>query len=318
VSDNVFTKAERLVAVGLNLLTRETVMARAVWRDAAGDFRGAKGDTITIRLPAYAVANKRTLRAGTTRQKSALLERAVNVTLTDNLYHVVPVTDEELTLDIESFAVQVVAPQTAAIARGIEDEIITEAQGADYQYHLELDRTNPHKTFFRSRRHLNDARVPQQGRTIAVGSAVEEILLTSEQFIRADVSGSTDAFRQAVIGRLAGDPVIAVPGLDPEEAYHFHRTAYVLNSRAPFVPQGAPYGATASEDGFAIRLVQAIDPDEVVDNAHADVFVGTNHVTDVGEIDSDGTFTPAEDPNDSGAQTYFLRAVKVDFDGPES
>lgn len=47
-----FIKAEKVVATGLGLLEREVVLPRLVWRDAAiADVRGAKGDTITCRLP---------------------------------------------------------------------------------------------------------------------------------------------------------------------------------------------------------------------------------------------------------------------------
>lgn len=315
MSDNVFTKADRIVRTALGLLVRDTVMARTVWRDAAGDFAGAKNDTITVRLPAYAQASKRTLRAGTSRTKGKLVERAVNVTLTDNIYEVVEVTDEELTLDIEDFNAQVVAPIMGGVVRAIEDEIITEVQGADYHWDLTLDEDAPHETFFRARRHLNDSRVPMAGRAIAVGSRVEELLLNSEQFVRADASGSTDALREARIGRLAGADVFLVPGLDPEEAYFYHQTAYVLNQRAPLVPASAPAGGVGTFDGFAIRLVQALDSDEVVDNVHADVFTGTNHVTDFGTVADDGTFEPSVDPNasESGEDEYFLRAVKLSF-----
>lgn len=321
MSDNVFTKAEQIVRTALGLLVRDTVLARTVWRNAAGDFVGAKGDTITIRLPAYAQAHKRAMRSGDARSKSKLVERAVDVKLTDNIYAVVEVTDEELTLDIESFNGQVTAPMMASVVRAIEDEVITEVQSADYDWHLALDQDNPHETFFRGRRHLNDSRVPQGGRAIAVGSAVEELLLTSEQFIREDHSGdATSALREALIGRLAGAPVFSVPGFDPEESYFYHQTAYVLNQRAPAVPAGAPFGAVSTFDGFATRLVQIVNSDDPVDNVHADVFTGTNHVTDFGLLAADGTFEPSEDPDnpDSGEDEMFLRAVKIDFDGPSS
>src|SRR5690625_7795887 len=102
-----FIKAEKVVKLSLGLLTRETVMARLVWRNAAGDFRGAKGDTITVRLPSYAVANSRGPRAGESRTKSELHERAVAVTLTANNYHAMRVSDETVTISIETSGTQV-------------------------------------------------------------------------------------------------------------------------------------------------------------------------------------------------------------------
>lgn len=311
---NVFTKAERLVSTSLGLLERDTVAARTVWRDAAGDFAGAKNDTISIRLPAYAKAKKRALRSGDPRTSTELHERVVPVTLDDNLYMRVPVTDEELTLDIAQFESQVIVPMTAGIVRGIEDETIALIEGADYHENhiLEIDEEDPLATVTTARRLLNDARVPFDGRVLLVGSAVEELLIN--ELTPADETGSTSALREATIGRLRGFPVIAVPGLDPEVAVAFHRTAFVVSSRAPKVPAGAPSGAVGSYGGFALRLVQAIDPEEVVDNVHADVFVGTNEVKDVGSFDSNGHWEPAEDPEDDSdpdLEEALVRAVKL-------
>lgn len=320
MSDNVFQKAERLVRTALGLLVRDTVMARRVWRDAAGNFQGAKGDVINVKLPAYAQAKKRALRSGAERQKGKLVQRTIQTQLTDNLYEVIPITDEELTLDVERFEEDVVAPIAGGIVRGIEDEIISEVSGAPYHNHLKLNKTKPHESIARARRLLSDARVPIAGRSLAVGSEIAERLLVSDNFVKANEAGSDQALREAMIGRTYGMDVFEVPGLDPEEAVAFHMTAYILNLQAPFVPQGAPFGAVSAFDGFALRMVQAIDPDEVVDNVHGDTFIGTSHVTDFGSFNAKGQFEPAVDPNEpeSGEDAYFLRAVKISIGGPES
>lgn len=308
---NVFNKAERLVSTSLGLLERDTVAARLVWRDAAGDFAGAKNDTVSLRLPAYAKANKRSIRGSDSRSATELNERVVTVALDQNLYMRVPVTDAELTLDIQSFAEQVLVPMTNGLVRGIEDEIIAEIEGADYHENhvLELDEEDPLATITTARRLLNDARVPFDGRALLVGSAVEEALINV--LTPVDETGSTGALREAQVGRLRGFNVFTVPGLDPDIAVAFHRTAFVLSSRAPVVPQGAPSGAVGSYGGFALRLVQAIDPEEVVDNVHADVYVGTDTVKDVGSFDANGHWEPAEDPDDQGAEEALVRAVKI-------
>lgn len=314
MSDNVFNKAERLVRTALGLLERDTVLARLVWRDAGGDFAGAKGDVINVRLPAYAKAKKRALRSGDSREKSALKERLVTVSLDNDIYLSVPVTDEELSLDVESFAAQVLAPMIGAEVRGVEDEILAEVEGAEYPEAriVTIDPDNPLPGITRARRLLNDARVPFSDRSLVLGSGLEEVLIN--KLTPADESGSTGALREASLGgRLRGFNPFAVPGLDPEAGYAFHRSAYVLSSRAPAVPRGAPYGATGVFEGFAVRIVQAIDPDEVVDNVHTDVWTGTNHVTDVGEIDDNGFFEPAEDPEASGVEAVFVRAVKLEL-----
>ena len=131
------------------------------------------------------------------------------------------------------------------------------------------------------------------------------------QFVKVDQSGSDMALREAQIGRIAGMPVYTIPGMEPGEAYAFHRSAYVLSTRAPMVPRGAPWGTTLSWGGFAIRVVQAIDPEEVVDNFNADLWLGTNIVRDYGSIDSDGFFTPDATPDMDADTPIFVRAVKL-------
>lgn len=312
-------KAERIVRTMLGVLNRDTVLAKLFWLNPAGDFKGAKSDTISIRVPAYTEPNVRDLRSGATRTKSNLTETKVDVTLDTDIYKVVPITDENLTLDIDSFDEQVTTPCAAALVRGIENEAIALAESATYAFNVNMNAfSRPYNAVVRARRMLNDARVPMDGRFLAVGSAVEEEILIDDQFARADHSGSTDALREAVIGRIANMPVISIPGLSPNDAYAFHRTAFVLSTRAPMVPRGAPDGATMAWEGFAIRNVFAVDPDEMVDNFHADTWTGTNIVTDYGEVteDSDGDpetgfFVPDATPNLDSDVPLFVRAVRL-------
>lgn len=313
---NDFVKAERVVSTALGLLEREVVLPNLVWRDAAGDFRGAKDDTISVRLPAYFKAQKRALRSGAARTKSSLFERKVDVTLDTDVYGDIPITDEELTLDIEDFGRQVLNPTLRGIGRGLEDELVTTMTGATYAHTLPLDLLDPYNTAVDARELLNNARVPFDMRTLAVGSSVESAILKSEHFNRVDQSGTDSALREAVIGRIAGMTVVSVPALPVDEAYAFHRTAYVQSARAPIVPAGAPWGATQSFNGFAIRTVRVFDPDAVEDRFILDAWTGCNTVTDIGHLDPDtGVFEPAEDPSEAGAAEHFIRAVKIELGG---
>jgi hypothetical protein len=310
-------KPEVVVDTALALLEREVVLPNLIWRDAAGDFRGAKDDTISIRLPAYAKANKRALRSSDARVRSKLHERKVDVTLTHDLQVDIPVTDEEATLDIRNFMRDLVAPALRGIVRGYEDEVADLITGATYAHStITVDpdaEQGGYDALVDARKALNDANVPMGGRVAVVGSSIEAAILKSPQLARVDQSGTDSALREATIGRLAGLPVISANALPPEEGYVFHRTAFVLNTRAPFVPDGAPWGASMSAGGFAIRAVQVLDPDDIVNILATDAWVGTNVVTDVGEIGADGKFEPAVDPEESGAEELLVRAVKLEL-----
>jgi N4-gp56 family major capsid protein len=309
---NEFIKAERIVSVGLALLERELTIPALMWRDAAGDFAGAKDDTISIRLPAYANARTRDLRSGSTRTRDELHERKVDVTLDTDVYKDVIITDEQLTLDIENFGTQVLNPVLGSIARKLEDIAVDLMQGATYENSAELDPDDPYLGLVDARRYLNDARVPNGGRVAVVGTEIEAQMLKSDRLTKFDNAGASgaSAVAEASIGRMAGFTVVTSPALDPDEGYAFHKSAYVLSSRAPVVPSGAPYGASASSGGFAIRVVRVLDSEAIVDILATDSWVGTNVVTDQGTV-TNGIFTPAEDPTESGSDAVFVRAVEL-------
>lgn len=315
---NVFTKAPRFVRTSLGLLERDTVLARRVWRNAGGDFAGAEGDTINIKLPAFGVARKRAIRGTDKRQASYLAQRTVAVTLTDNLYMKTPLGDAEMTLDVESFEREIIAPQTGGIVRGIEDEIVVEVEDADYHHTVEYDpaigaddEDGPVQSLFEASELLTKSRVPSSQRYLAVGSTAKRKLLLSDLLIRADSAGDNEALRRAELGEIAGiGSVFEVPALHPEAMTLYHQSAFVLGLRAPVVPPDVK-GAVGDYNGFAIRVAGITDSDEVIYNAHADVFIGTNHVKDAGEFDSEGRFTPSEVPDPDGEDEVFVRAVQL-------
>jgi hypothetical protein len=301
-----FIKAERVVATALGLLLREVVLPNLVWRDAGGDFRGVKGDAITIRLPAYAPARKRALRSGAARTKDSLHERSVVVTLDDDIYKDVPISDEEMTLDILRFGEQVLNPIITGIGLELENGLATLISGATYQstinYSAAGDPDLPYDVLVDAGEKLDNAHAPAGGRVVVLGSGVKSDFLKSPKLSDVDRSGTSAALRDAEVGGLAGfDRIFKSNAIPANEAYAYHRTAYVMSQRAPVVPNGAPWGATQSFQGMAIRTVQIMDPDTVENRFIADSWVGYNTVLDHGHFDADpalgGKFVPVEDPD---------------------
>jgi N4-gp56 family major capsid protein len=323
---STFLKAEKVVATALGLLMRELTLPQRVWRDAAGDFTGAKGDAITVRLPAYAPARTRALRSGTARVKDNLAERPVVVTLDTDVYKDVKLSDENLSLDIADFGAQVLNPVIVGVAQQLETELANEIKTATYQTSIAhaSGTDDAYKTVVKARGFLNNAHVPFGGRTLVVGTNFESELLNNDKFVSADKSGTTNTLREALIGRISGFDVVSSPALAANEAYAFHQTAYVMSQRAPIVPQGAAWGATQTYQGLAIRTVRHLDSDEVEDRLLTDAWVGTNVVKDHGHFDANpatgGKFVPVTDPeNPVTGQTdawandaeRLVRAVKI-------
>lgn len=323
-------KAERIAAAALGLLQRELVLPSLVWRDAGGSFRGAAGDTISIRVPARTTARTRPLR-GTRPTASEgegiitmdeLTETKVDVTLDEAIYSAIPITDEELTLDITDFGQQILAPQVRAVAEGLENKLAAQMVNANYTHTLDLDTADPYNTLVDARVQMNKDNIPMAGRTAVVGADLEGVFLKSEHLSMADKAGDNSALRDAAIGRVAGfGPVYVSNALPPDVGFVFHKTAYVLSMQAPVVPDGASYGTSQTYQGMAMRWLRDYDLRVVQDRSLVDVYAGTNiiadgHANEVQEVEitgnpTGGTFTLTYDGQTTGDIAYNASAGAV-------
>lgn len=313
---NGFVKAEQIVAQMLGVLDRDTVLAQFVWRDLKPDqYKGAKNDTVSLKLPAYTTARKRTLRSGTPLVKDSLTETKVDVTLDTHIYKLIGVSDEELTLDIMNFGQQVTAPASSAVVRQIDDDIGAEMSDATPEVTVTLNEDDPYLGLVDARTALNLHSVPPSQRFLAVGANVENAILKSDRLSKFDTSGSTDAMREAVIGRIAGFTAVTAIGLDPDIAVAAHRTAFPMVLVTPDVPSGASDGATQAYKGFNLRVIRDYDPtsdDGPEDRLLVDAFLGVGTTLDSGTIDGEGKFVPSEDGEDA---PILVRAVTCTLGG---
>lgn len=319
---NTFLKPSVIARATVGLLYRELTVARTVWTDAInpGEFTGALNDTVSMRVPARRVARKRTLRAGTAIVNDTSTEFSVPVKLDTDVYNGAPITDEELTLDITDFAAQVLAPQVRAVVEGIDDEVINEIENANYTGML-IDPTNTELVVsgqtdwyfaaLRARKMLNNKHVPQEGRTLLIGTDVEEKIMRSDRFVRFDSrgAGAESALEGATIGRIAGFDVVLSTEIDADDAYAYHRTAFVAATRAPLVPRGAAMaqvrganvgmGASEFYNGLSVRWLMDYDYTNTTDRSLVNSWIGTAQVLD-----------PAAPQNPASAMTN-QRAVAI-------
>lgn len=311
-----FILAEKVVGAVIGALQRETVLPQLIWLDPAGDFKGAKNDTITLKIPAVTSARRRAMRSGATRTRDSLHEAKVSLTLDTNLYKDIEITDEELTLDISDFGAQVLSPIVTSMVEGWEEEVADLMGGASYETEIEWDGADPHATLVDAASALDDAKVPQSGRGVVLGSGLAGEFLKSDQVRRFDSAGpaASNALQQATMMNLAGFSVIKSAALLPNEGFAFHRTAYAASSKVPVVPAGVGWGTTMSSKGFTMRAIRDFDSsaDGWVDILGFDVFVGSDIVQDHGDFDGNGKWVAAEDPDlDDDTDLKFVRAVKI-------
>ena len=300
---NTFLKPETISRTALGLLRRELILPRLVTRLGIEDFRGAKDDTVNVRVPARLTARDYEWR---TRTNPIVLddisETSVPVVLTEHPYSAVAVTDEELTLDITDFATQVLNPQVLAVAEALEAVLGTVIEGATYAAEVDYAESEDgvgspfYRALVDARKALNDAKVPASERFVLLGSSVEAAAL-KEDAIRVE-TGSSDALREAIIGRVAGFTVIGnVQSLSADFAVAVHRSAFAFANVAPEVPSGVAMGQSTVFDGLALRWIRDYDPNYLRDRSVVSSFAGAASVED----------------GESGGNPANVRAVKIAF-----
>lgn len=310
---NAFLSPERIAAVALERLRRAIVLPRLVTRYGLADFAGAKNDTINIRVPALLTAREYEFR---TRNNPIVMdeleELSIPIALDKHVYSAVPVTDEELTLDLVSFAQQVLEPQVIAVAEKLESYIAAVMENATYEAadisYVEdpgAGTANFYRACVDARKALNDAHVPLSGRAIIVGSAVEAAALKEDSFRKVDESGSTDTLRNAIIGSVAGFTIVSVPGVSEDFALAFHKSAFGFACVAPAVPAGATFGSSQTSDELAMRWLRDYDPNYLRDRSVVSAFAGAASVNDAR--------TDADSSGDTDLSNENRRAVKISF-----
>jgi hypothetical protein len=308
---STFIKAEKVVATSLGILERQLKLAGLVWRNAGGDFKGAKNDTITLKLPAYLPARTRALRSGTSRTKDALFERSVDLRLDTDVYKWIGVTDEQMNLDIEDYGKQIISPMMRGVASEVESKVGTTMSGATYEVTIAFNSNtdDPYEDVaVPAMIALDSAHIPEEGRVLLVGTELQAAFLRSDKFVHADKSGTTDTLRRGVIGFCAGFTVVTGGGsIAPDAGYAFHSTAYALSMQVPAVPSSAAWGATREWNGYAMRFVRGFDIGEVEDQVAADVWIGCSVVKDDGYFDSNGIFIPTTEPGETLGRSVTLQ-----------
>ncbi len=305
---NTFLKPTVINRTALGLLEREIVLPNTVWKFGEADFRGAANDTVTMRLPAILTARDYEWR---TRNNPIVVdditEIPVPIALDKHPYSAVAVTDEQLTLDIVSFAEQVLRPQVRAVAEKLEGYIATTLGTAPYKSTVTFAEAtdDPYKVAVRARRELNKNKVPFSDRFLVMGADVEAAFLNSDKLVKVNESGSDSALRDAVIGRLAGFTLLTSNALPATAAYAYHRSAIAFANVAPAVPEGAAMGASETYEGLAMRWLRDYDPNFLRDRSVTSAFAGVTSVNDGPLIDADAD-TQVDDPSN-------VRAVKITF-----
>lgn len=257
---NNFLTPDLIATRALATLYETTVMAQLVHRDFDADFRGRQGDTVTIRKPATFTAVEFNRNTGIVPQDA--VEGSVDVTLNHFADVSFTVTTEQLALEIEDFGTQLLDPAMEAIAQKIDTDLLALRNDIVQSVGSTPGRTlDKPEVLIDAGKVLNQAKVPTTDRHAVVGPVTNADWLDSDVLKKVNDSGSTEALREAYIGRrLFGfDPYWTQHVTEPEEGVAFHRTAFALVTRPLEVPPGAQDATIMSYKGFGLRVVYDYD-----------------------------------------------------------
>lgn len=275
--------------VAIALLNRQLVLPRTVTMIPGGEFAGSNGDTITVRVPQPGSARTQAS-AGDALTADDVTEIPVDVTL-NHLYHLKNISDQELSLELEDFARQIGRIQVDAVATGAEDELAGEMNGltADYSFANTVSDSDTEDQILQAREDLSNAKAPNGDRFFAVSPDIATRILNVDKFVQVDQSGSDQALRNAVIGRLYGFTFVESPGLTAGTAVAYHRSGFAMANRTPVRPRGVSESSTASSGGIGLRHIFQYVPTKLSDASVVSTFAGAAAVYE------DGTGTNGTD-----------------------
>lgn len=304
---NEFLMPQTIARAALGELAQNLALGALVNRNAGAMFAGTVGDTVTVPRPPLLTGGgvreyTQALRgAGTPIVLDELRESGFAVKLDRHWYKALAVTDEDLSLRIDEFGRRILAPQVAVVAEGIETAVAAELNGLPAGLTAARNGSDLHLTIIEARRLLNTRRIPQGDRYLVVSPDVEALLLrdTENRLVRFDATGSPDALREATVGRLYGFTVVVSNYLAADTAVAFHRDAVYLVTRAPAVPDGAPFAQGVTGGGYAMRWLRDYDPMFLQDRSIVSVFGAARALTE------------PTNPSDPASPLAVQRAVKI-------
>jgi hypothetical protein len=270
--------AGRVSRLLVPLLRRNLVLPATVSMVSGDEFAGDNGDTVTVRVRTPRSANIQAAPgADVSGDFSSISETPVEVSLV-HLFDGVNVSDEELSLELADFGMQVTEPQVAAVATGAEDELAGAINdlAADA---VDLSDANVEAYILEARETLSQNDVPFGARFAAVSPAAATLVLGIENFVRADQSGDGGtAISEAIIGRKYGFTFVESNGLtgggSDAAITFYHRSGFAFANRPPVAPRGASSSAAIRDANIGMRQVFQYNPNVLSDQSVVSTFAG--------------------------------------------
>ena len=288
---NTFLTVQEIADQALATLYETTVLKSLVHTDLTTEFAAKKtGNTIDIRVPAVFTANRFNRTNGIVLQDAT--ESSIPVVL-DKISDVsVGVTDEDMSMNIEDFSVQLLNPMMEAVSQDIDLELFLLRNGITQVAGFGDTTTTYDKpeVLIEAGRLLDLQAVPTTDRYAVVGPTMKAKWLNSEILKHAEKSGTTTALREGSVGKdLFGFEVfrsgnVGQPKASPaigeattEVGLAFHNSAFAFGSAPLQLPAGANVGqvAVATYKGLSLRVAYGWDINKKQSVVSVDMLFGT-------------------------------------------
>ena len=317
-------KPEKIAATAAVALEQSLVVPALFQREGIDQFKGAKDDTINVKVEGvlpFRTYDWRSGQVGTPNANGGVrkeiqfdeyTEKTVAVSFGGNIYSAVALTDEQRDFDLNGWA-KLVSKQTEAISRGLERGAVDHLLAQNYAVTLggAVSGRTLRSVLIRARDVLNKFMVPKEGRVLLVGSDWEVALLEDEKLNLATNVGESEAvaaLHEATIGRRFGFDIVVSQEIPGDAAFALHRSAFIFATGAPTVPQSVT-GGSASANGVAVRWLQDYDALHLTDRSVINTYKGFREVKDQ-LIGIDGVTGQAF----VSEYEHFVRAIKLDLD----
>lgn len=285
---NTFITPSVIASRGLATLYNSTVLGNLVWRDFDPDFTGKQGDTVTIRKPAIFTAEEFDRDSGVEYQDAT--EDSTDVSL-DTVANVsFEVTDEQMTLDISDFENQLLVPAMEAIVQKVDGDLAAALlAAAQAESQVSTLSSVASDAVIGARTILSDNKFPTSDRYAVFSPAGTGVALSDELFVQANKSGSTDALREANLGRVFGIDTYESQVFTNGGGIAFHKSAVTLAVRPLGAPRGLPSNQVAVESykGLSLRTTYAYDHSRKSDLVSCDLLYGIADTRPEGAVEVD-------------------------------
>jgi hypothetical protein len=321
-AEHQVVKPEKLIATAVGMLEQELVVPNLFLKEGVDRFRGAKNDTINVKVEGVLPFHDYEWRSGSAgsttpgvRQRVVFdeyAERTIPVTFSGNVYNGVKLTDEQNDFDITQWST-LLRPQVKAIARGLARRSTRTLVNHPYNVTIGNAEQAMRRALIEARRVLRKFHVPEGDWYMVVGSDFETVLLSDPDLNLASNVGDSQAesaLTQASLGNRYGFRFVTDQTIPADTAYAFARSGFILATAAPSVPQSVPYGATTSFESLALRWIRDYDSEFFQDRSVVNCYAGTRSVTDV-LVGWDET----EEKEVVSTEEHFVRGIKLTLDG---